>query len=104
MPKTILIDGQPMGMFTYKSVIFENDSKAYTVPAVGSNTDVSKDVTPPSGYTLVGVINAVSGTANVMANGYVYNNKPSIAITNVSSSVTVGQSKNAQWTNVYAMI
>jgi len=82
------------------AVRFQNDSQSYTMPAIGANVDVIKAVTPPSGYSLIGVINATAATGRCAVNAYVYNGQAALEIVNVNSTAA-GTSKTATWTNVF---
>lgn len=89
------------GLIPQDDVIFVNDTTKYNLPAVGSSIDVTKTVTPPTGYTLVGLINASTGTSSTACMPLVVNANAYITVLNVSNSGQVGTQRTMTWTNIF---
>lgn len=85
-------------------IIFANDTTKYNLPAVGASIDVTKTVTPPTGYSLVGIINTSSGTSSTACMPFIFSDNPMITVLNVANSGQVGTQRTLTWTNVFKKI
>lgn len=82
-------------------IIFANDTTKYNLPAVGASIDVTKTVTPPTGYSLVGIINTSSGTSSTACMPFIFSDNPMITVLNVANSGQVGTQRTLTWTNIF---
>ena len=82
-------------------IIFANDTTKYNLPAVGASIDVTKTVTPPTGYSLVGIINTSSGTSSTACMPLIVKSNAYITVLNVSNSSQVGTERTMTWTNIF---
>lgn len=82
-------------------IIFVDDTTKYNLPAVGASIDVTKTVTPPTGYSLVGIINTSSGTSSTACMPLIVNGNAYITVLNVSNSGQVGTERTMTWSNIF---